>query len=79
MVVKRLGYTEVNLRVPMVPGVELPALLLVVPDTPSGIEVPILLDANVLMSLKRKFNDILGNKSIKPECSMATHSSIIVH
>ena len=64
MVVKRLSYTEVNLRVPMVPGVELPALLLVVPDTPSGIEVPILIDTNVLMALKRKFHDILGNKRV---------------
>ena len=59
-----LGYTEVNLRVPMVPGVELPALLFVVPDTPLCIEVPILLGTNVLMALKRKFHENSGNERV---------------
>ena len=59
-----LGYTEVNLRIPTVQGVELPALLLVVPDTPSGIEVPILLGTNVLMALKEKFHDVMGDEQV---------------
>ena len=42
----------------------MPALLLFVPDTPSSIEVPILLGTNVLITLKRKFHEILGHERV---------------
>ncbi len=43
-----LGYTEVEIAMPSVLGQTLPALLLVVPDTPYNRGVPVLLGTNVL-------------------------------
>lgn len=46
-----LGYVEVEVAMPAVLGLSLPALLLVVPDTPYNHGVPVLLGTNVLRSV----------------------------